>query len=131
MYPSTSKEFKSVTGTGATSNRVSHLLKGAASGSNKQRTSRSVNLTTEHSPGSSSVSEDSPEKCSLSSSVSAVHDLKNLYCCDIPDSMMDRDLLLSHFEQFGHVVRIYLSVKRKSCTLHFDSHSNRTAVCMV
>lgn len=65
---------------------------------------------------------DSPEKCSPSSSASAVHDLKNLYCCDIPDSMMDRDLLHSHFEQFGHVVRIYLSVKRKSCTVHFDSH---------
>lgn len=73
-------------------------------------------------PTCSACYTDSPEKCSLSSSVSAVHDLKNLYCCDIPDSMMDRDLLLSHFEQFGHVVRIYLSVKRKSCTLHFDSH---------
>ena len=65
---------------------------------------------------------DSPEKGGHSSSALAVRDLKNLYCCDIPDSMMNRELLLSHFGQFGHVVRIYLSVKRKSCTVHFDSH---------
>jgi len=65
---------------------------------------------------------DSPEKSGHSSSAVAVHDLKNLYGCDIPDGMMNRELLLSHFEQFGRVVRIYLSLKRKSCTVHFDSH---------
>jgi hypothetical protein len=35
---------------------------------------------------------------------------------------MDRDLLYAHFQQFGRVVRIYLSMKRNSCTVHFDSH---------
>jgi len=65
---------------------------------------------------------DSPEKSGHSSPASAVRDLKNLYGCDIPDSMIDRDLLLSHFQQFGRVLRIYLSLKRKSCTVHFDSH---------
>lgn len=136
MYPSTSSEFKSVTSTNATSNRNRHTLQGAASGSSRQRTFKSAKPTTEHSPGSSSVSEGaitllkyctsfkaySPEKSGHSSSAVAVHDLKNLYCCDIPDSMMDRDLLQSHFRQFGRVVRTYLSLKRKSCTVHFDSH---------
>ncbi|KDR07774.1 hypothetical protein L798_02558 [Zootermopsis nevadensis] len=36
--------------------------------------------------------------------------------------MMDRNLLRAHFQQFGHVVRIYLCLKRKSCTVHFESH---------
>jgi len=57
MYPSTSSEFKSGTGTNATSNRDHHTLQGAASGSSRQRTFKSAKLTTEHSPGSSSVSE--------------------------------------------------------------------------
>ena len=60
MYPSTSSEFKSVTdtnGTNATSSTACHILQGAASGSSRQRTSTIANLTTKHSPGSSSVSE--------------------------------------------------------------------------
>jgi hypothetical protein len=62
-----------------------------------------------------------PEKFLLSP-VPAIQELKNLYCCNIPDNMMDRNLLLAHFQQFGHVVRIYLSMKRNSCTVHFESH---------
>jgi hypothetical protein len=50
MYPSTSSEFKSVTGINATSSRARHTLQGAASGSSRQRASSSANLTTEHSP---------------------------------------------------------------------------------
>jgi hypothetical protein len=57
MYPSTSGESRSVTGTNATSNRGRHTLQGAASGSSRQRTFKSAKPTTELSPGSSSMSE--------------------------------------------------------------------------
>jgi hypothetical protein len=65
MYASTSNEFKSVTGTDTTNNRVSHTLQGSSS----QRTSRTANLTTEHSLGNSSVSEGTIklQKCCASS----------------------------------------------------------------
>jgi len=56
MYPSKSSESRSVTGTNATSDRDRHKLQGAASGSSRQRTFKSAKLT-EHSPGSSSMSE--------------------------------------------------------------------------
>jgi len=57
MYPSTSSEFKIVTGTNATGSRDRHTLQHAASGSSRQRIFKSTKPTTEHSPGSSSVSE--------------------------------------------------------------------------
>jgi hypothetical protein len=57
MYPSTSSEFKSVTGTNGTSSTARHTMQDAASGSSRHRAPSSANLTTEHSPDSSSVSE--------------------------------------------------------------------------
>ncbi|PNF35688.1 hypothetical protein B7P43_G17422, partial [Cryptotermes secundus] len=120
MYPSTSNEINSST-TDATNN-VRHTTQDTASGSSRQRTSRSLYVTPKYSSCSSSTTKDSPEKCLPSPSMAGIQDLKSLYCCNIPESMMDRDLLHNHFQQFGHVIRIYLSMKRNSCTVHFDSH---------
>ncbi|XP_023718896.2 uncharacterized protein LOC111870657 isoform X2 [Cryptotermes secundus] len=120
MYPSTSNEINSST-TDATNN-VRHMTQDTAGGSSsRQRTSRSLYVSSTHSSCSPSTTKDSPEKC-LSPSMAGIQELKNLYCCNIPESMMDRDLLHNHFQQFGHVIRIYLSMKRNSCTVHFDSH---------
>ncbi|PSN56693.1 hypothetical protein C0J52_00009 [Blattella germanica] len=51
-----------------------------------------------------------------------IKDLKSLYCCNIPNELMNRELLREHFEAFGPVVHLYMSVKRNSCTVHFQTH---------
>ena len=52
----------------------------------------------------------------------SIQELKNLYCCNIPSDLMNRDLLRDHFSQFGQVLRLYLSYKRNSCSVHFKTH---------
>ncbi|XP_069694318.1 protein xmas [Periplaneta americana] len=67
---------------------------------------------------------DSPEKLRTSLSQSTIQQLKNLYCSNIPDHLMDRDLLKNHFSQFGRVTRVYVNMKKNTCTVHFDSHES-------
>ncbi|XP_067010108.2 germinal-center associated nuclear protein [Anabrus simplex] len=66
-------------------------------------------------------SDDSPEK-ERDGKKDTLENIRVLYICDLPESLMDAKIMRQHFSQFATVERVYISHKRRSCTVHFRTH---------
>nr|CAD7259472.1 unnamed protein product [Timema shepardi] len=53
---------------------------------------------------------------------SSIETLSSIYVSEVPDQLLDKPLMKEHFSQFGTILKVLISVKRHSCTIHFDTH---------
>nr|CAD7458500.1 unnamed protein product [Timema tahoe] len=55
---------------------------------------------------------------------SSIETLSSIYVSEVPEQLLDKPLMTEHFSQFGTILKVLISVKRHSCTIHFDTHEN-------